>query len=106
MDTRVLNLEHYWMPFTDNRRFKAKPKLVTAAKDMYFTTAEGTQVLDGLATLWCVNAGHSRARIVEAIRRQAAQLDFAASFSVGHPLAFQLAEMISPCEPHHQGEGR
>jgi len=95
MDTRVLNLEHYWMPFTDNRRFKAKPKLVTAAKDMYFTTAEGTQVLDGLATLWCVNAGHSRARIVEAIRRQAVQLDFAASFSVGHPLAFQLAERIA-----------
>lgn len=103
MDTRVLNLEHYWMPFTDNRRFKAKPKLVTAAKDMYFTTAEGTQVLDGLATLWCVNAGHSRARIVEAIRRQAAQLDFAASFSVGHPLAFQLAERIAALAPNGMG---
>src|SRR4029079_6668119 len=84
----ALNLEHYWMPFTDNRRFKARPKLVASAQDMYYTTTEGKQVLDGLATLWCVNAGHGRPRIVEAIRKQAGELDFAASFSLGHPLAF------------------
>src|ERR1700741_213041 len=103
MDMRALNLEHYWMPFTDNRRFKAKPKLVTAAKDMHFTTAEGRQVLDGLATLWCVNAGHGRPAIVEAIRRQAGELDFAASFSLGHPLAFRLAERIAALAPQGMG---
>jgi hypothetical protein len=81
-----VNLQHYWMPFTDNRRFKASPKLVVAAKDLHFTTADGRQVLDGLATLWCVNAGHCRPRIVEAIRRQAGELDFASSFALGHPL--------------------
>jgi beta-alanine--pyruvate transaminase len=99
----ALNLEHYWMPFTDNRRFKAKPKMVTAAKDMYYTTAEGRQVLDGLATLWCVNAGHARPRIVEAIRKQAGELDFAASFSLGHPLAFRLAERIAALAPRGMG---
>jgi beta-alanine--pyruvate transaminase len=91
------------MPFTDNRRFKAKPKLVTAAKDMYFTTAEGRQVLDGLATLWCVNAGHSRPRIVEAIRKQAGELDFASSFSLGHPLPFRLAERVAALAPKGMG---
>src|SRR5678815_808333 len=60
-------LEHYWMPFTDNARFKAAPKFIGSAKDMYYTTSDGRQVLDGLATLWCVNAGHCRPRIVEAI---------------------------------------
>src|SRR5207247_1391014 len=94
-----INLHHYWMPFTDNRRFKAKPRLVASAKDMYFTTVEGKRVLDGLATLWCVNAGHSRPRIVDAIRRQAGELDFASSFSLGHPLAFQLAERIAQLAP-------
>jgi beta-alanine--pyruvate transaminase len=103
MENRVLNLEAYWMPFTDNRRFKAKPKLVVAAKDMHFTTADGKQVLDGLATLWCVNAGHGRRRIVEAIRRQAGELDFAASFSLGHPLAFRLAERIAGLAPAGMG---
>jgi beta-alanine--pyruvate transaminase len=102
-ETRALNLEHYWMPFTDNRRFKAKPKLVARAKDMHFTTAEGKQVLDGLATLWCVNAGHARPRIVEAIRRQAGELDFAASFSISHPLAFRLAERIAALAPRGMG---
>jgi beta-alanine--pyruvate transaminase len=70
---------------------------------MYYTTAEGKQVLDGLATLWCVNAGHTRPRIVEAIRKQAAELDFAASFSLGHPLAFRLAERIAALAPKGLG---
>jgi beta-alanine--pyruvate transaminase len=99
----ALNLEHYWMPFTDNRRFRAKPRLVAAAKDMYYTTLEGRQVLDGLATLWCVNAGHGRPRIVEAIRRQAGELDFASSFSLGHPLPFRLAERIARVAPVGMG---
>ena len=94
-----VNLQHYWMPFTDNRRFKAKPRLIASAKDMHFTTVEGKQVLDGLATLWCVNAGHSRPRIVEAIRRQAGELDFASSFALGHPLPFKLAERIAGIAP-------
>jgi beta-alanine--pyruvate transaminase len=94
-----INLQHYWMPFTDNRRFKARPRLVVCAKDMYFTTVEGRQVLDGLATLWCVNAGHGRPRIVEAIRKQAGELDFASSFALGHPLPFRLAERIAAVAP-------
>jgi len=101
MDT--LNLQHYWMPFTDNRRFKAKPRMVASAKDMYLTTAEGKQVLDGLATLWCVNAGHCRPRIVEAIRKQAGELDFASSFALGHPLPFRLAERIAGIAPKGMG---
>ena len=99
-----MKLDHYWMPFTDNRRFKAKPRLVASAKDMYYTTAEGKQVLDGLATLWCVNAGHCRPRIVEAIRAQAGELDFASSFSLGHPLPFRLAERIAALAPKGLGQ--
>jgi len=99
----ALDLEHYWMPFTDNRRFKQAPKLVASAKDMYYTTTDGRQVLDGLATLWCVNAGHCRPRIVEAIRRQAGELDFASSFSLGHPLPFQVAERVAELAPPGMG---
>ncbi|HVB47835.1 MAG TPA: aspartate aminotransferase family protein, partial [Burkholderiales bacterium] len=95
----VLDLEHFWMPFTDNRRFKRAPKLVASAKDMYYTTTDGRQVLDGLATLWCVNAGHCRPRIVEAIRAQAGVLDFASSFSLGHPLPFRVATRVAELAP-------
>ena len=99
----ALDLEPYWMPFTDNRRFKQAPKMVVAAKDMYYTTSDGRQVLDGLATLWCVNAGHCRPRIVEAIRRQAGELDFASSFSLGHPLPFQVAARVAELAPRGMG---
>ena len=97
------NLESFWMPFTDNRAFKARPKLVTAAKDMHYYDMAGRAVLDGTAGLWCANAGHCRGRIVEAIRRQAGELDFAASFSLGHPLAFRLAERIAALAPAGMG---
>jgi beta-alanine--pyruvate transaminase len=94
-----LELENYWMPFTDNRRFKRAPRMIASAKDMYYTTAEGRQVLDGLATLWCVNAGHCRPRIVAAIRDQAGVFDFASSFSLGHPLPFRVAARMAELAP-------
>jgi len=87
------------MPFTANRSFKESPRLVVSAKDMYYTTAEGKQVLDGFATLWCVNAGHCRPKIIERITRQIAHLDFASSFSLGHPLPFELARRIAQLAP-------
>jgi beta-alanine--pyruvate transaminase len=92
-------LEHYWMPFTDNRRFKRAPKMIASAKDMYYVTEDGKQVLDGLATLWCVNAGHCRPKIVEAIRKQAGVLDYASSFSLGHRLPFEVAARIAELTP-------
>jgi beta-alanine--pyruvate transaminase len=70
---------------------------------MYYTLADGRQVLDGLATLWCVNAGHCRPKVVEAIRRQAGELDFASSFSLGHPLPFRVAERVAKLAPAGMG---
>jgi beta-alanine--pyruvate transaminase len=88
------NLEAFWMPFTANRQFKGKPRLFVAAKDMHYTTIEGRQVLDATAGLWCVNAGHGRKKIVEAVQQQIAKLDYAPAFQMGHPLAFELASNV------------
>jgi beta-alanine--pyruvate transaminase len=93
------DLSAFWMPFTANRQFKKAPRLFVAAKDMHYTTADGRQVLDGTAGLWCVNAGHARPKIVEAIGRQAAELDYAPAFQMGHPKAFELASRIVSIAP-------
>ena len=90
----AVSLESLWMPFTANRAFKQKPRLLVSAKDMYYTTVDGRQVLDGAAGLWCVNAGHGRERIVAAIRAAAGELDYAPSFQMGHPIAFELADRL------------
>ncbi len=92
-------MDAYWMPFTANRQFKQAPRLLAKADGMHFWTPEGRQVLDGIAGLWCVNAGHARPRIVEAIQKQAAELDFAPPFNMGHPLAFELAERLVQITP-------
>ncbi|MBL8664758.1 MAG: aspartate aminotransferase family protein [Candidatus Odyssella sp.] len=91
----VNTLEPYWMPFTGNRHFKQNPRLLAAASGMYYTSDDGRKILDGCAGLWCVNAGHGRAEITEAIRRQAGEMDYAPSFQLGHPIAFELASRIT-----------
>jgi beta-alanine--pyruvate transaminase len=91
----VNTLEPYWMPFSANRHFKANPRLLAAASGMYYTSDDGRKILDGCAGLWCVNAGHGRAEITEAIRRQAGELDYAPSFQMGHPIAFELAARLT-----------
>ncbi|WP_341894895.1 aspartate aminotransferase family protein [Ferrovibrio terrae] len=99
-NTAVPNdLESWWMPFTANRQFKANPRLLVGAKDMHYTTHDGRQVIDGSAGLWCVNAGHCREPIVKAIQKQAAEMDFAPTFQMGHPKAFEFAARLAHLAP-------
>ena len=93
------DLSAFWMPFTANRQFKDAPRMFVAAEGMHYTTADGRQVLDGTAGLWCCNAGHRRPRIVEAIQAQAAELDYAPAFQMGHPKAFELASALRDMAP-------
>jgi beta-alanine--pyruvate transaminase len=94
-----LNLDHYWMPFTANRQFKAQPRLLAGAGGMHYTSVDGRRILDGTAGLWCVNAGHGRREIAEAVSRQLLDLDYAPSFQMGHPVAFQFAEALAAIAP-------
>jgi beta-alanine--pyruvate transaminase len=87
------------MPFTANRQFKKAPRLLARAEGMYYWTPEGRHVLDGTAGMWCVNAGHCRPRIVDAVRRQVAEMDFAPTFQMGHPVAFEFAERLARVAP-------
>ena len=92
-------LAPFWMPFTANRAFKAHPRLLGSAQGMYYRTPDGRTLLDGTAGLWCVNAGHCRQSIVEAIQKTAATMDFGPTFNLGHPLAFELAERVARIMP-------
>jgi beta-alanine--pyruvate transaminase len=93
------SLDAYWMPFTANRQFKQAPRLLASAEGMHYTTVDGRKILDGSAGLWCVNAGHGRRRIAEAVERQLMTLDYAPSFQMGHPLAFDFAERLAEIAP-------
>ena len=91
--------ESFWMPFTANVAFKKSPRLFSSAKGMYYRTPEGKQVLDGTAGLWCVNAGHGRERIGAAVAKQIEVLDYASSFQLGHPIAFECADRLAELAP-------
>lgn len=93
------NHDALWLPFTANKQFRATPRLLTAAHGMYYSDDKGSKVLDACAGLWCVNAGHASPRIVEAVQKTVATLDFAPSFQMGHPLAFETANRIAALAP-------
>ncbi len=96
---RPNNLDAFWMPYTDNKSFKDKPRMLARAEGMSYFTPEGREILDGTAGLWCCNAGHGRREIVEAIQKQAAIMDFAPTFQMGHPIAFEAAARVAEMTP-------
>ncbi len=93
------DLESYWMPFTANRQFKAQPRLLASAEGMYYRSVDGRQILDGAAGLWCVNAGHARREIADAVHRQVLTLDYSPAFQMGHPAVFEAASRIAALMP-------
>ncbi|HJW56781.1 MAG TPA: aspartate aminotransferase family protein [Burkholderiaceae bacterium] len=94
-----IDTEHFWMPFTANRQYKARPRMLVSASGMFYTSDDGRKILDGTAGLWCVNAGHSHPKIVAAIQQQAATLDFAPTFQMGHPKVFEAASALAAMAP-------
>ncbi len=96
---RPNSLDAFWMPFTPNKAFKADPRMVVRAEGMHYYTPDGRAVLDGTSGLWCCAAGHGAPRIVEAIQRAAAELDYATTFNLGHPSAFEFANRLGEILP-------
>lgn len=97
--SQELDLSNFWMPFTANRQFKAAPRLFKRAKGMYYTTVDDRQVIDAVAGLWCVNAGHGREEIAQAVSKQLMEMDYAPTFQMGHPLAFEAASRVAEVMP-------
>ncbi len=93
------DLEAFWMPFTANRQFKSNPRLLARAEGLYYWTPEGRQVIDAASGLWCVNAGHGRKEITDAVARQIAVMDYAPPFQMGHPIAFEFASSLAEIAP-------
>jgi beta-alanine--pyruvate transaminase len=93
------DLASYWMPFTANRQFKSAPRMLVKAQGMYYWDDQGRKVLDGFSGMWCCNLGHNHPRVVEAIRSQAAVLDYAPPFQMAHPLQFELANRVAKITP-------
>jgi len=96
---RPNNLDSYWMPFTANRQFKAKPRLMASAEGMFYCSTDGRKILDGTAGLWCVNAGHGRREIAAAVQQQLVALDYAPAFQMGHPAIFEAASRLAALLP-------
>ncbi|APZ97346.1 aspartate aminotransferase family protein [Sphingopyxis sp. QXT-31] len=92
-------LAAFWMPFTANKAYKSNPRQLVSASGMFYRSADGREILDGTAGLWCCNAGHCRPEIAEAIAEAARTLDFAPTFQLGHPLVFELASRVAAIMP-------
>ena len=102
-ESKPESMSSFWMPFTNNRDYKTNPRLLVSAEGMYYKDVDGNSVLDGTAGLWCVPCGHAQPKITAAIREMAGQLDFAPTFQMGHPAAFELAEKLMDYTGHRFG---
>ena len=99
MSATARNLDAYWMPFTANRDFKRKPRIITGASGHHYTTDDGAKVYDLFAGLWTTGVGHCHPKIVAAVQRQVAELDYAISFQMSNNRSFELAERVIDLAP-------
>ncbi|MGI9306351.1 MAG: aspartate aminotransferase family protein [Gammaproteobacteria bacterium] len=97
--TALPAMDAFWMPYSSNKGFKAKPRLIARAKDMHCYAPDGRKMLDATSGLWCCNAGHCREPIVKSIQAKAAQLDFAPTFHLAHPDVFNFCERLAAYSP-------
>ena len=66
-----LDRRHHLHPFTNHRELFGKgSRIIVRADGCWLWDSEGHRILDGMAGLWCVNAGHCRPKIVAALQRQ------------------------------------
>ncbi len=93
------DLASWWMPFTANRQFKSQPRLLAEARGMFYRSVDDREILDGTAGLWCVNAGHGRDEIADAVAQQIRTMDFAPAFQMGHPIGFDFASRLAEIAP-------
>lgn len=89
----------YWMPFTANRDFKKNPRVISGASGHYYTTTDGRRLYDTFSGLWTSGVGHCHPKIVEAVQKQVAELDYAIAFQVGNDKAFALADRVAGMAP-------
>ena len=69
------SLNEHWMPFTSNKDFKERPRLITEAKGVYLKNHEGNTQIDASSGLFCNPLGHGRMEIIDAITNQLKTLD-------------------------------
>jgi beta-alanine--pyruvate transaminase len=95
----TIKMDAYWMPYTPNRYFKSKPKIMVAAKGVYYTDDHGRKLFDGASGLWTSPLGHGDPRIIEAIQKQYQKMDYVPAFQMAGPETFRLAERITQYAP-------
>jgi adenosylmethionine-8-amino-7-oxononanoate aminotransferase len=102
-DTRLQELarRHLWMHFTRMGAYDEEHDvpILVRGEGCYVWDEQGDRLLDGLSSLFCVNAGHGRAELGEAAARQAKELGFYTNWSYAHPPAIELATRIAELAP-------
>jgi len=99
MTVSASSLNAYWMPFTANRDYKKKPRIITGAEGHFYHTDDGRKVYDAFSGLWTSGLGHCHPKIVEAVQKQVATLDYAMGFQASHDKVFELAERVTALAP-------
>ena len=93
------DLASFWMPFTSNKAFKAKPRIIDRADGFYFYDKEGREVIDGFSGMWCCHLGHNHPKLVEALVNQAKHLDYSPAFNFAHEGAIELSNVLADQYP-------
>ncbi len=100
-DLQQQAMRHLWMHFSRMGSYGSEHEIpiIVRGEGCYVYDEHGKRYLDGLAALFCVNAGHGRTELGEAAARQVEELDFYTLWSYAHPRAIELAARLASLAP-------
>ena len=90
---------HLWMHFAPLGAAGGDAPVIVRGEGCHVWDDEGRRYLDGLSSLFCVNAGHGRSELGDAAAAQARELGYATMWGSAHPRAIELAERIAGLAP-------
>ncbi|MFC0253826.1 aspartate aminotransferase family protein [Massilia consociata] len=98
-----LDSAHFLHPFTDHAALRERgARVIVRGDGIYLWDSEGKKIIDGMAGLWCVNAGYGRASIADAVHAQMLQLPFYNSFfNTTNVPAVKLAALLAGLAPQN-----
>ena len=98
-----MDRDHLIHPYADFASFKEEgSQVISSAKGMHVTDSTGRTLLDGIAGLWCVNIGHGRQDMAEAIAAQVMGMQFYNPF--GHSTNVPAAQLGAWLAEHAPGD--
>ncbi|MGJ8609911.1 MAG: aminotransferase [Octadecabacter sp.] len=73
--------------------------VLETSEGIYVQDTDGNDLIDGPGGMWCVNVGHGRQEIIDAVNKQLSELSYFSPWTMSVPVTTELATRLASISP-------